>query len=64
MHNIPEKTRNYTHEYNLRKKKNKRLHADMKNVELVEEFQQILKNKNITFVKWLEQKIKEEITGS
>jgi ribonuclease HI len=64
MNNIPEKTRNYTHEYNLRKKKNKRLHADMKNVELVEEFQQILKSKNITFVKWLEQKIKEEITGS
>lgn len=62
MGNTGEKLRDYTHEYNLRKKRNKRIHADM-DIQIVEKFKEHLKNNDITFVKWLEQKINEEIKG-
>lgn len=58
-----EKIRDYSHEYNLRKKQNKRIHADMK-TEIVDKFREHLQNNNITFVKWLEQKIYEEMKGN
>lgn len=57
------KERDYSHEYNLRKKQNKRIHADMR-TEIVDKFREHLQNNNLTFVKWLEQKIDEEMKGN
>jgi hypothetical protein len=54
--------RNYAHEHELRKKRKKRLHADI-DIDKVELFRELLENKNISFVNWLQQKIDEEIKG-
>lgn len=54
------RTRDYKHEYEIRRKRNKRLHADM-NRKKVEAFQSILDKRGQTFSNWLEGKIDNEL---
>jgi hypothetical protein len=53
-------TRDYSHEHKIRSLKKKRLICDM-NKEKVEQFNAILKQNDITFSKWLHEKIDEYI---
>lgn len=52
--------RDYKHEYKLRQKRQKRLHADVDRLK-AETFQKLLSDRNETFIKWLNNKIDEEI---
>lgn len=52
--------RDYKHEYELRRKRTKRLHADMERAK-VEAFQRRLEARGITFISWLEIQIDIEL---
>lgn len=54
------KGRDYKHEYRLRQKRNKRLHADLDRNK-AEQFQEYLLKNDISFVRWLDEKIDEEL---
>lgn len=54
------KERDYKHEYRLRQKRNKRLHADL-DIKKVEQFREYLDKNNTTFIKWLNNKIDDEL---
>jgi hypothetical protein len=56
------KKRDYKHEYELRKKRVKRIHADLK-PEQAEAFLKHLDGRGVTFVRWLEDRITEELGG-
>jgi hypothetical protein len=55
-----ERVRDYKREYELRQKRNKRLHADMDRAK-AEAFLQVLDMRGQTFINWLEVKIDEEL---
>lgn len=57
------KNRDYKHEYQLRQKRNKRIHADMDRAK-VEAFQNLLNARGQTFVKWLDEQIERELKNS
>lgn len=54
------RSRDYSYEYQIRQKRNKRLHADMDR-EKAEAFQKYLDSKNLTFIKWLNNQIDIEM---
>lgn len=54
--------RDYKHEYKLKQKRIKRLHADM-NKDKAEQFQKHLQKRGISFISWLNNKIDEELKG-
>lgn len=57
--NENKRPRDYSHEYQIRLKRNKRLVCDM-DKDKAEQFQILLKGRGVTFAKWLENKIDEE----
>lgn len=57
------KERDYSHEYALRQKRNKRLYADI-NRSKAEALQTLLKDKGITFSAWLLDQIEKELERS
>ena len=54
------KARDYKHEYKIRQKRNKRLHADLER-DKAEAFQDYLQSQGLTFIRWLDNKIDEEL---
>ena len=53
-------TRNYKHEYELRRKNKKRMIAEIEK-EQAKKFEAILKSQNITFSNWINEKISDHI---
>lgn len=53
-------TRDYKHEYELRKKSKKRLIAEIEK-EKAQKFETMLKSQNITFSNWINEKINDHI---
>ena len=53
-------TRDYKHEYELRRKNRKRLVCEI-DKEKALQFEAILKNQNITFSNWISEKISDHI---
>jgi hypothetical protein len=60
MTNETSRARDYKHEYAIRQKKSKRLHADMER-EKAEAFQAYLQKQGLTYIRWLNNKIDEEL---
>ena len=53
-------TRDYKHEYELRRKNKKRMIAEIEK-EQAKKFEAILKSQNITFSNWISEKISDHI---
>ena len=60
MTNQTSKERDYSHEYQIRQKRNKRLAADLDRMK-AESFIEHLNKRGITFISWLEQQIDREL---
>lgn len=60
MTNTGENKRDYSREYEKRKKREKRLHADI-NKEKAEAFKKLLNGRGVTFAKWLNNQIDKEM---
>ena len=60
--NTGENNRDYKKEYERRKKRNKRLIADMDRTK-AEAFQSLLEGQNISYIAWLTNKIDEELNN-
>ena len=56
------KSRNYSHEHQLRKKYSKRLIADLDR-DLVDTFKKHLSDRGLSYAGWLQQQIDREING-
>ena len=56
------KPRDYSHEWQQRIKRLKRLNADIDR-DQVDAFRQLLKAQGITYTQWLQNKINQEISG-
>ena len=54
------KTRDYSHEYQLRQKRQKRLAADMDRAK-VDAFKALLETRGTTYISWLESMIDKEL---
>jgi hypothetical protein len=52
--------RDYKHEYEVRRKRIKRLHADLKK-ETADAIQEHLRKRGLSFIKWLEIQIDNEL---
>jgi hypothetical protein len=57
---ISQKPRDYAREHELRKKRTRRIHADL-DKNKVEEFKNHLEARGLTFVRWLDDKMNEEL---
>ena len=54
-------TRDYRHEYELRRKSKKRLIAEIEK-EKAQKFEAVLKSQNMTFSNWINEKINDHIS--
>ncbi len=55
--------RDYKHEYKIKQKRIKRLHADMDRAK-VDAFQALLKERGESYISWLNKKIDEEMDAA